>query len=84
MHAHSPRRQAAAAIFTALRLHSLTPLHPCHSQSQGKVNQLVLQKEAGRLELMKDIAGISTYEERRAEVSKQGSSTAKRSHRGPL
>ena len=83
MHAHSPRRQAAAAI-SSLRLHSLTPLQSLPLTSQGKVNQLVLQKEAGRLELMKDIAGISTYEERRAEVSKQGSSTAKRSHRGPL
>ena len=37
---------------------------------QGKVNALVLMKDTGRLDMLKDIAGINTYDERRSESKK--------------
>lgn len=41
--------------------------NPYNIVPQGKVNALVLTKDAGRLDMLKDIAGINTYDERRAE-----------------
>lgn len=41
--------------------------NPYNIVPQGKVNALVLMKDAARLDMLKDIAGINTYDERRTE-----------------
>jgi structural maintenance of chromosome 3 (chondroitin sulfate proteoglycan 6) len=53
-----------------LETSGISRANPYHVVPQGKVNALVLMKDTGRLDMLKDIAGISTYDERRSESLK--------------
>ena len=53
-----------------LEASGMSRANPYNIVPQGKVDALVLMKDADRLDMFKDIGGVTTYEERRIESLK--------------
>ena len=54
-------------LVALLETSGISRANPYNIVPQGRVNAIVLMKDEGRLDMLKDIGGINTYDERRAE-----------------
>ena len=61
---------AKAEITSLLESAGLSRSNPYYIVQQGKINQLIKMRDSERLDLMKEIAGTRTYDERRRESIK--------------
>ena len=62
-------------LIALLETSGISRANPYNIVPQGKVNALVMMKDAGRLEMLKDIGGVNTYDERRTESMKMMNDT---------
>ena len=62
-------------MIALLETSGISRANPYNIVPQGKVNALVMMKDAGRLEMLKDIGGVNTYDERRTESMKMMNDT---------
>jgi len=59
-----------AEVFKLLESCGFAKSNPYYIVQQGKVSELTLMTDTNRLELLKEVSGASTYDERRAECSR--------------
>ena len=64
------RHMSRAEITSLLESAGLSRSNPYYMVQQGKINQLIKMRDSERLELLKEIAGTRTYDERRKESIK--------------
>ncbi|RYG93782.1 hypothetical protein EON65_58415, partial [archaeon] len=64
------KRIQKSEIVSLLESAGFSKSNPYYIVQQGKVANLCVMKDADRLQLLKEVAGTSVYEERRAESMK--------------
>ena len=64
------KHMTRAEITQLLESAGLSRSNPYYMVQQGKINQLIKMRDSERLELLKEIAGTRTYDERRKESIK--------------
>lgn len=64
------KRVQKSEVISLLESAGFSKANPYYIVQQGKVSNLCVMKDKDRLELLKEVAGTTVYEERRAESLK--------------